>query len=44
MQAAEAIIELGDGGFLVAGLKSIVNERSWGAVLLRTDAEGWVRP
>ncbi|MGD2153925.1 MAG: hypothetical protein PVG79_11715, partial [Gemmatimonadales bacterium] len=41
---AEAIIELDDGGFLVAGLKSIVNGRSYDAVLLRTDAEGRVHP
>lgn len=38
--AAEAIIELHDGGFLVSGLKSIVGGRSYDAVLLRTDAEG----
>jgi hypothetical protein len=39
---AEALIELPDGGYLVAGLIQITNGRSYDAILLRTDAEGWV--
>lgn len=39
---AEALVELPDGGVLVAGLIQIVNGRSYDAILLRTDAEGWV--
>ena len=37
-----ALIELEDGGYLVAGLIQIVNGRSYDAIILRTDAEGWV--
>ncbi len=40
VHTAEALIELDDGGFLVAGLTQIVNDRSYDAILLRTDAEG----
>jgi hypothetical protein len=40
--AAEALIELEDGGFLVAGLVQLVNGRSYDAILLGTDAEGRV--
>ena len=38
--AARKSIELTDGGFLVAGLKTVVNGRSYDAVLARTDAQG----
>ena len=38
--AARTIIELPDGGFVVPGLKSIVEGRSYDAVLARTDARG----
>jgi WD40 repeat protein len=38
----EALIELEEGGYLVAGLIQIINGRSYDAFLLRTDAEGWV--
>ena len=40
--AANALIELDQGGFLVAGLVQITNGRSYDAVLLRTDADGKV--
>lgn len=40
--AAQAVLPLPDGGFLIPGLKSIVEGRSYDAVLLRTDAEGRV--
>ncbi len=40
--AARTIIELPDGGFVVPGLKSIVDGRSYDAVLARTDARGRV--
>jgi hypothetical protein len=40
--AAQAVLLLPDGGFLIPGLKSIVEGRSYDAVLLRTDAEGRV--
>lgn len=39
---AKALIELEDGGYLVAGFIQLINGRSYDAVLLRTDAEGWV--
>jgi len=39
---AEALIELDGGGFLVAGFVQIVSGRSYDAVLMRADAEGWV--
>jgi len=42
--AARDVIELPDGGFLVTGLKTIVNGRSYDAVLARTDAEGRAGP
>ncbi len=38
-----ALIELEDGGYLVAGLIQLINGRSYDAILLRTDAEGRVR-
>jgi outer membrane protein assembly factor BamB len=37
-----ALAELEGGGYVVAGLKQLVNGRSYDAVLLRTDAEGRV--
>ena len=37
---AKALIELDDGGYLVAGFIQIANGRSYDAVLLRTDTEG----
>ena len=40
--AATSAIELPDGGFLVTGLKSIVNGRSYDAALARSDAQGRV--
>jgi outer membrane protein assembly factor BamB len=39
---AEALIELNDGGFLVAGFEQLINGLSYDAILLRTDAEGLV--
>jgi hypothetical protein len=39
---ARALIELQEGGFLVAGFIEIVGGRSYDAVILRTDAEGRV--
>ncbi len=38
--AARTILELSGGGFVVPGLKSIVNGRSYDAVLARTDGRG----
>jgi hypothetical protein len=38
----EGLIELEDGGFLIAGFVQITNGRSYDAILLRTDAEGQV--
>jgi hypothetical protein len=40
--AAEALLELDDRGFLVAGLIRITNGRSYDAILMRADAEGQV--
>jgi hypothetical protein len=40
--AAEGLIELEEGGFLVAGLVQLINGRSYDAILLRTDQEGLV--
>jgi outer membrane protein assembly factor BamB len=37
-----ALTELKDGGYLVAGLIQLVNGRSYDAILLRIDVEGWV--
>lgn len=37
-----ALTELEDGGYLVAGLIQRVNGRSYDAIRLRTDSEGWV--
>jgi hypothetical protein len=39
---AMALIELEEGGFIVAGLIQLINGRSYDAILLRTDAEGRV--
>ena len=39
---ADALIELEDGGYLVAGFVQITNGRSYDAILLRTDAEGQI--
>lgn len=36
------LLQLDDGGYLVAGLIQLVNGRSYDAVLLRTDAGGWI--
>jgi dipeptidyl aminopeptidase/acylaminoacyl peptidase len=38
----DGLIELEDGGYLAAGFIQIINGRSYDAILLRTDAEGWV--
>ena len=40
---ARGLIQLEDGGFLVAGFIQIRNGRSYDAILLRTDAEGRVK-
>jgi hypothetical protein len=37
---ADGLLELDDGGYLVAGFVQITNGRSYDAILLRTDAEG----
>ena len=37
---AKALIELEDGGFLIAGFTQLINGRSYDAILLRTDTEG----
>ena len=42
VHGAPALIELEDGGFLIAGFIQISNGRSYDAILLRTDAEGYV--
>jgi len=42
VHGAEALIELEDRGYLVAGFIQLVNGRSYDAILLRTDAEGRV--
>jgi hypothetical protein len=42
VHGAEALIELEDRGYLVAGFIQRVNGRSYDAILLRTDAEGRV--
>jgi Tol biopolymer transport system component len=39
---SEGLIELEDGGYLVAGFVQITNGRSYDAILLRTDAEGQI--
>jgi hypothetical protein len=39
---ASGLIELEDGGYLVAGFIQITNGRSYDAILLRTDAEGQI--
>jgi Tol biopolymer transport system component len=39
---ADGLIELEDGGYLVAGFIQITNGRSYDAILLRTDTEGQV--
>jgi hypothetical protein len=39
---AMALMQLEEGGYLVAGLIQLVNGRSYDAILLRTDAEGRV--
>jgi len=38
----DGLIELEDGGYLVAGFIQIVNGRSYDAIILRTDAEGQI--
>jgi hypothetical protein len=40
VHGAAGLIELEDGGYLVAGFSQIVNGRSYDGILLRTDAEG----
>ena len=42
VHGAMALAELGDGGFLVAGLVQLIPGRSYDAILLRTDPEGEV--
>ena len=42
VHGAEALIELEDGGYLIAGFIQITNGRSYDAIILRTDAEGRV--
>jgi len=42
VHGAEALIELDDGGYLVAGFIQKSNGRSYDAILLRTDEDGWV--
>jgi hypothetical protein len=42
VHGAAALVELEDGGFLVAGFVQLVSGRSYDAILLRTDAEGRV--
>jgi len=37
-----ALTELKDGGYLVAGLIQLINGRSYDAILVRTDGEGWI--
>jgi outer membrane protein assembly factor BamB len=37
---AMALLELDEGGYIVAGLIQLVNGRSYDAIILRTDAEG----
>jgi len=44
VHAAEGLVDLDEGGFLVAGLIQIVNGRSYDAILVRTNAEGQVAP
>jgi hypothetical protein len=39
---AMALIELEKGGYLIAGLIQLINGRSYDAIILRTNAEGWV--
>lgn len=40
---AEALIELNDGGFLIAGFIQKSNGRLYDAIILRTNSEGWVK-
>jgi len=40
--SARGLIQLEDGGFLVAGFIQIRNGRSYDAIILRTDADGKV--
>jgi len=42
VHGAEALIELNDGGFLVGGFIQKSNGRSYDAIILRTDEDGWV--
>lgn len=39
---AMELLELDDGGFLIAGLIQLINARSYDAILVRTNADGWV--
>ena len=41
---SEGLIELDEGGYLVAGFIQITNGRSYDAILLRTYAEGQIEP
>lgn len=41
---AAGLMELEDGGYLVAGFVQITNGRSYDAILLRTNAEGHIEP
>jgi len=42
VHGAEALIELNDGGFLVGGFIQKSNGRSYDAIILRTNEDGWV--
>jgi WD40 repeat protein len=42
VHGAMALVELKEGGYLVAGLIQLINGRSYDAILLRTDAGGGV--
>lgn len=42
VHGAKGLIELEDGGFLVAGFIQLINGRSYDAIILRTDAQGRV--
>jgi hypothetical protein len=39
---AMALTELDDGGFLIACLIELIGGRSYDAILLRTDSDGWI--
>jgi hypothetical protein len=43
VHGADGLLELEDGGFLVAGFIQLINGRSYDAIILRTDAQGRVK-